>query len=186
MVLLKMTGSVAICAILFQCLIRPSYDEWRRTRVLIQAQASKLDRLKRNVEIRRGVEEQSRRVPREAFLTATDEFVLAKFLRDLEVLARRPTLSLVNLKPQPVQVKATHRVYPVKLTVAGRLQEVLQFVSLVTNRPEVTGMESFSLRGVQGGNAVECTLSLWLVKLTGGPTGGLAGPAGSPEKTHGG
>lgn len=85
------------------------------------------------------------------------------------MLARHPSLTLINMKPLPVDDRGTYKIYPVKLAVAGKLQEVLQFVSAMTNRPVVVGLDGFSLRGIQGNNMVECTLSIWMVRLSGGP-----------------
>ena len=166
-ILLGMAGAVGLCALVFQSFVRPAYDEWQQTKASVAIQAAKLARLRRNLGIRRSVDEQYVRIPAQTFASASDEVVLAKFLRELEMVGRNPAMSLVNMKPQAVQMTGTHRSFPVKLTIAGKLQEVLRFVVAATNRPEVTGLRSFSVRGVQHGDLVECSLFMWMVKLTG-------------------
>lgn len=166
-ILLGVAGTVGLCALVFQSFVRPAYDEWQQTKTSVAIQAAKLARLRRNLGIRRSVDEQYARIPAQTFASASDEVVLAKFLQELEMVGRNPAMSLVNMKPQAVQVTGTHRSFPVKLTIAGKLQEVLRFVVAATNRPEVTGLRSFSVRGVQHGNLVECSLFMWMVKLAG-------------------
>jgi hypothetical protein len=59
-------------------------------------------------------------------------------------------------------------VYTVKLSISGRLAEVLQFVSDAVNGRTVAGLGSFSMRAVQGSERVECSFDLRMVKLAPG------------------
>jgi Tfp pilus assembly protein PilO len=69
------------------------------------------------------------------------------------------------MKPLPVQAEKTHKTYALNLSMAGKLHEIIQFVTDVTNRPTITGLKGFSLRAIQGSYMVECQLSLWMVRL---------------------
>jgi Tfp pilus assembly protein PilO len=70
-----------------------------------------------------------------------------------------------NTKPLPVENNGTHKIYKVRLSVAGKVQEIAQFVSALTHSEWIVGLEAFQLRGVQGHNMIECSLSVWMVRL---------------------
>jgi hypothetical protein len=69
-------------------------------------------------------------------------------------------------------------VYQVRLSVVGRMPDLLGFMARVTAGPTPTGVETILLRAAQGGEAVECTVLLTSVRLEGGREAGS--PAGPP------
>jgi hypothetical protein len=87
------------------------------------------------------------------------------------MVKKRPSVRVVSMKPQPVKATRACRDYHVKLVLAGRLQEVVQFVSDMTGGPMVTGIDGFSIRGIQGAGAVECSLTLQMIRMTAGVRG---------------
>ena len=163
--LLAITIAFVGGAFAFQTYVRPAHDRWRLAQISSAVQDVKHERLNRNLQIRRSVDEQFDKLPPEVMLTGSDEKMLSQFFRSLESLARAAGMTLVNMKAPAVESSATHRIFPVKLTVSGRLQDILQFVTDLTARPEVTGIDGFSLRGAQHGRKVEGSMSLWMVRL---------------------
>jgi Tfp pilus assembly protein PilO len=161
-----LTAVVIIAVPMIQKMILPAYDEWRMLRSQVNLQAIDYAKLTANLAIKDSVNQQYNKLDPKILLAATDQIVLSEYLRDIETMARHPSLSLINMKPMPVKEENFYKIYKVKLAIAGKLQEILQFISDVTNSPTVTGLESFSLRGVQGDNLVECNLSFWMIRLT--------------------
>jgi Tfp pilus assembly protein PilO len=161
--------AVALCAaagiVLVRTILLPSYREWRDLQSELHARAPEYARLARNLAYRQSADEEFERLPREAFQRDPEQITLAAWLRELETAARRPSLVLVNTKPMPVRHEAGYGVYTVKLSISGRLAEVLQFVSDAVSGPTVAGLGSFSMRAVQGGDSVECSFDLRMVKL---------------------
>lgn len=165
-VLLILTVLVAVGALVVGHYLVPAYDEWNTLRQTLYLQVSQHASLARNVMIKDSVAKQFQALDPEMQQTDSDHVTLSKFLRELETMrARNPSIILINAKPLPVKSEATHKLYRIKLSVAGNLTEILQFVSDLANGPTVTGLETFSLRGVQGNNVVECSLSIWTVRL---------------------
>jgi hypothetical protein len=161
----------------------PAYREWRGLQVQLAGQSAEYTRLSRNLAYRQSAEEEFARLPEEAFQAAeSEQLTLAGWLRELESKARRPSLVLVNTKPLPVRRERGFGVYAVKLSVSGRLPEVLQFISDATNGASITSVESFSMRAVQGGNQVECGFGLEMVRLPPDKGAGARGPA-RPHET---
>ena len=172
-VLIVLILGILLCAFLVGLYVFPAWDELDAVRALADAQALEHAKLERNLALGGRVNEQLLRRSRTAIQIDSDQVTLSGFLRELEGLARYPSLTVVNIKPFPVEDKESHKVYRTRLTVAGRLAEVLQFATDITTGTQVVGLESFSLRGVQGVGSVECTLSVLMIRL---PAGALPVP----------
>lgn len=151
---------------MFRWGILPAYHQWQSLRYSTTMQTMEYHRLRSNLSMRKSVGEQFEKLGTNIFQEQSDQITLSDYLRELEALARYPSLTVIGIKPLPVVNEKSHKTYRIKLSVAGKLPEILQFVAKVTNGPTVTGLEAFSLRGVQGANRVECSLSLRMVRLT--------------------
>lgn len=151
--------------LLYWLLILPLVWQWREVRDQSRELASDFLRLRANLGVRDQVSQAFARLGGNVWQSASDEATVSAWLRELESLARHPGMMLVNMKPAPIKREKSHIEYRVRLLVSGRLSEILRFVTDATHGQNVVGIESFSLRGVSGGNMVECTLSLWMVKL---------------------
>ncbi len=163
--LFGLTILVAVCGLAARHYIVPAYDRWQALRSLVHVRAIEHAKLTANLAVRESVNRQFESLGPKVRQTNSDQITLSEYLRDLETLARHPSMTLINMKPLPVEQEETHKIYRVKLSVAGKLPEILQFISDVTNGPTITGLKTFTLRGVQGSNMVECSLSLWMIRL---------------------
>ena len=105
----------------------------------------------------------------------TDFVTLSHFLRRLETLAsRHRTLTLANAKPEEPEGDGAVRHFPLRLTTSGSFPELVVFVTELLNEPVPVALESFTLRGTQGGEQVECGMRLVLTTLVAEP------PRGNP------
>lgn len=96
----------------------------------------------------------------------TDFVTLSHFLRRLETLAsRHRTLTLANAKPEEPESDGAVRRFPLRLTTSGAFPELVVFVTELLNEPVPVALESFVLRGTQGGEQVECGMKLVLTTL---------------------
>lgn len=159
------TGMTIVGVLVFQQWLLPVYDQWSALRDLVAVQANEHAKLVHNLSVKEEVDARFADLGEAAIQTKSDEITLSQFLRDVEAAARLPSLVLINMKPMPIEQKNYVKIYPVRLSVAGKMQDVLKFVSGLLHGSTVVGLESFSIRGVQGGHSVECTLSFWMVRL---------------------
>ncbi|MGE5608213.1 MAG: hypothetical protein ACM359_03075 [Bacillota bacterium] len=143
----------------------PSAREWKLLRSQWRVKNAEYARLVRNVGMKQGVEEQFTRLGAQAYQNESDPMTLAAWLRELELLARLPSMTLNNMKAMPVKHESAYKLYRVRLAVSGKLPEVMKFISAATHGESLTGLESFALRGVPGVNMVECGLSLRMIRL---------------------
>jgi len=164
-VLLALTAMVALSAAVAQWGLLPAWATLRDLRSAARLRGEQYAVLSRNLALRHRVAEEFHRLAGSTGGAANDEVALSDFLRDLETKARLPGLSIVNIKPLPVRNDRTHKVYSARLTLSGRLGEVLKFACDVGGGSEVTGVESFSIRGTQKLGVVECGLSLRRIGL---------------------
>jgi len=146
----------------------PAYDEVVEMRERNRSQAAEFARLGGNLAIRQDVDQAFQLLGEAIKQTESDQITLSRLLRDLErTFAKYPDVRLTNVRPDPVEDANCHKVYRVKLDMAAKLPDLLKFIQDLTGGTEVVGMEGFSLRGVQGVNMVECSLSLRMIRLTG-------------------
>jgi hypothetical protein len=159
------TAMLILVMIILRYALVPSAKQWSMLRVQLQAKNAEHARLVRNLAMRPMVDEQFTRLGPQVYQNDSDPMTLAGWLRELEMLARLPSMTLNHMKAAPVKQEKASKIYRVRLSVSGKLPEVLKFVSAATHGDTVAGLESFALRGVQGVNMVECGLSLRMVRL---------------------
>ena len=163
--LFVLAAMVVLCVAVIEWYLCPEYDELKSLRSSAEMRAIEYSKLTRNLLVSRNVNEQFEKELKTAKQTESDEITLSNFLRDLEALARHPSMTIINIKPLPVKDERTYKVYRAKLAVAGRLQEILKFVSDLAAGPKIIGLDSFSLRGVQGVSKVECGLLVRMIRV---------------------
>jgi Tfp pilus assembly protein PilO len=164
--------AVLLSAGIGRYLVLPAYDQYKSLQATVDMQSVEHAKLSRNVSMGAQVDRQFEALGQDIMQSESDEVTLSQFLRQLESLARYPSMTLVNMKALPVRDEGAFKVFGVRAAVAGKLQEIVQFVSDLTSRPEAVGLEAFSIRGLQAGNRVECTLTVWMVRVAregGGP-----------------
>lgn len=170
-VMLGITATLVLTAMILENWTFPAYDEWRMQETAVAAQANTYNRLVRNLAIKDRVESQFATIPPEGFRTASDEIMFCDFLKRIE-MAAGPLL--VKVTPAPAEDEGAFATYQVRILLAGKLQDIVQFVDSLMHGSDVVGMESFSLRAIQGRNMCECTFILWMVRLS-EPAGRAAG-----------
>lgn len=118
-----------------------------------------------NLTIRPELEKRFKDLQSSAPDSGSDEVVLVSFLKDLENFSKYPTLTLVNMKPMEAKTESGNRVYRVRMSIAGKLPDLLQYVGDLSKSPRIIGIEGYSIRATQGDNIVECTVTFWMVKV---------------------
>lgn len=165
-VVFQLVATVLIASAILWNEVLPTYQHWQASGDMKEASAFEYAKLQNNLAMKQTVENMSKTLGHEVYQEESDEICLSKFLLDLEAMTRRPGLVLINAKPLPVESHGSYKTYKVKLTMNGKLEELVRFVSQMCANKCLIGMESFSLRGMQGGDTVECGLAIWTVRLT--------------------
>ena len=184
-VLLGLTLLVLLAAAGAEYVLLPQYDRWVSLREVSQTQAAKYARLTRSLAAGKAVNAAFEKLGQAPRQSDSDEITLSSFLRDLERLARYPNMTVVNMSPLPVRDLGAVKKYGVQMSVSDSLQHILQFVSDATTGSLHTGVESFTLRGVQGSGNVECAVSLYTLCLADGGTPRGKTAASARSKTGG-
>ncbi len=167
-ILLGIAAVVVISVVFTTELLLPLYSNLTLMQTAVKNGASKHARLLKNLGIRELVNKEFDRLNKQAFQTQSDQITISQFLRDVEELARQPNMMLVNMKPLPVKHEGRFKIYRVRLSAIGKLQDIVKFVSGLTNAENITGLSSLALRGVRGNDMVECSLFIWMVRLLSG------------------
>ena len=117
--------------------------------------------------------------------TKTDYIITSDFLREIGAIQGNfPSVVVGNIRPLDREVidassdafakkvKATTggqgeiRAYPVRLTLSGKVPEIIDLVATLTHRRMLVRLDSFVLDGIQGINQVECKLEIRRIGLT--------------------
>ena len=165
MILLGIVSVIIVSIVFTTELLLPLYDDLTSIQTVAKNELHKHARLLRNVGVRELVNKEFDRLNEQAFQTQSDQITISQFLRDVEGLARQPNMMLVNMKPLPVKHEGCFKIYRVRLSAIGKLQDIVTFVSAITNAEHITGLSSISLRGVRGNGTVECSFFIWMVRL---------------------
>lgn len=145
----------------------PAFDEQKALRAEAQLMSMDYAKLLTNLAVSEKMGREYEILRDEAVVQMqSDQITLSAFLQQIEVAARRPTLVLVNMKPQAIVTAETFKSYPVKLSISGNLPEVIRFVSDLLSTQAVIGVDHFMLRGVQSYGRVECSMELSMIKIT--------------------
>ena len=159
-----------LCAALAHHVVFPTYDRWITLRSEVQAEMQRHQQLLQNIAMKESIYRQFGDISEQAVQRESNEVTLSQCLHYVESLARHSSLTVTHIRPQDVEDQGAVRLYRVKVAVSGRLQEVTQFISGLTSGEEITGLESFLLRGVRGWNMVECSFCIRMIRLTSFPS----------------
>ena len=163
--LAAVTGFALLFVPFLNVYLLPAYDAFNAGRALKFAQQSEYAKLRSLLSLREEVDGRFAAIAGETNQKESDSITMSSFLRYIETRARYSTMTLINMKPQPVRDESGYKIYAVRMSLSARLFDVLRFVSEVTQGEMVTAIDTFTIRGVQGGHLVECTLSVWMVRL---------------------
>jgi Tfp pilus assembly protein PilO len=145
----------------------PAYDTQKAVRAQAELMSMDYAKLLTNLAVSEKMSREYEMLRDEAVVqTESDQITLSAFLQQIEVAARRPTLVLINMRPQPIVTAETFKSYPVNLSISGNLPEVVRFVSDLLSAQTVISLDHFVLRGVQSYGRVECSMVLSMVKTT--------------------
>ncbi len=164
--LLAVLGTILLGMLICQYSVLPAFNQWRTAKASVEIKASQYARLAQNLAVKQSVQDRIKELPPEAYQLKSDEITLSEFLRNVEAISYLPSMTLINAKPLPVEDQGAYRIFRMKLSVAGKLEELLRFLFKLTTGKTPVGLESFRLRGVQGSELVECSLAIWMVRLT--------------------
>jgi Tfp pilus assembly protein PilO len=147
--------------------LMPSYDTQKAVRAQTELMSMDYAKLLTNLSVSEKMSREYEMLRDEAVVqTQSDQITLSAFLQQIEVAARRPTLVLINMRPQPIVTAESFKSYPVNLSISGNLPEVIRFVSDLLSAQIVISLDHFVLRGVQSYGRVECSMVLSMVKTT--------------------
>ena len=162
-----LTLSAVILTPVVTGVVLPLWGHLETTRSAVKTKGDELWKLQHFVNRREEIEHQFAQLGETAIQTKTDEQTLSQFLRQIdESLARFPRLALGSMKPQLVEGDRDKRVYRVRLSTSGTLADTVAFVERLAEKETLIGVDSFALQGVQGGLAVDATMTLRIVRFT--------------------
>lgn len=180
-VLAILAGLAALCALGTENFLVPAWNQLAAQRATAKRQSLEYEKLTRHLAVADLVAAEFQRWGTPALQNDTDEVTLAGLLRTLEAKARIPGMAIVNIKPLPVSDEKVYKLYRVRLSLAGKLPDLLGYVGEITAGGDATGIESFSLRGTPRPGVVECSLSLRTVRLVAGQGGHSPLPDTAPS-----
>lgn len=196
--LVGLTLLVGIIVPLYLFLLLPQWRRLDQARMETAYLEAELAELQNNLRVRDQVYQlygQSRVEPLPP--EKSDHIITSDLLREIDAIrANYPSLVVGNIRPLPPETPSGEpgarrttanqrasrtsqasavqgggaKAFPVRLTVSGKLPEVVDFVTSLAHRRVLIRLDSFTLRGMQGVNQVECKLE---IRMVGFEEGGL-------------
>jgi hypothetical protein len=169
LLLLAATMFVTLALVVFAGIIRPSYMRWRDENERLNAVTAKYAKLSRNLAQNDMVKDAKEELDNAPVQEASDQITLSEYLKSLEAEGTRQKVELVSMRPDTTEQRNGYKLYRIHVVVGGRLPEVLRFVESASrgrNGLSAGEISEFSIRGVQSGETVECSVFLTSVRLT--------------------
>lgn len=193
-VLVGLTLMVGIIMPLYALLLLPQWRRLDQVRTEASLLETELIELQSNLSIREQVDvlyQQANIEPLPA--DKSEHIITSDLLRKIDTIrANYPSLSVTNIRPllPPEASRAGKssnnsrnvtettsrggdapggggRIYLVRMTVSGKLPEIVDFVTSLTHQRVLIRLDSYTLRGVQGVNLVECKMQLGRIGFPG-------------------
>lgn len=161
-------ASVGLLAVLtlfvLGVLISPAWGQWETQYQTLELRRAEFAKVSRNLSLNDKVVKGNVDLAKVGRQEGSDETTLSEFLKSVEAISSAQKVNLTSMKPMPVEHRGAAILYRTRLVVQGKMQETIHFIDALTRQRDLTGLESVSLQGLQGGEIIESHLSVIMVK----------------------
>lgn len=139
--------------------IKPIVTKWKGIDKKIEANSLKLERNKKMIERKQSIQHDYDSYASSVKMAGSEEEEMAKFLTEIESLARSSSVYISDIKPRPVKKVQFYKKYFVELDAEGDINQVSKFIYDIQNSPQLLKIDKFSL-GTKGAgtNLLKCHL----------------------------
>lgn len=139
--------------------IKPVVIKWKEINNKIETNSLKLERNQKMIVRREKIQRDYNSHASSVRMAGSEEEEMAKFLTEIESLARSSSVYISDIKPRPVKKVNFYKKYFVELDAEGDINQVSKFIYDIQNSPQLLKIDKFAL-GTKGAgtNLLKCHL----------------------------
>lgn len=137
--------------------IKPIIIKWKEIDEKISMSVLKLEKNNKIISRQERIKREYENYASNVKMAGSDEEEMAKFLTEIESLARSASVRIVDIKPRPIKKVQLFKKYIVELVAEGDIAQVSKFIYDIQNSPQLLKVDKFSL-GTKGAgtNLLKC------------------------------
>lgn len=153
--------TISLLAILFiyRFVIKPVVVNWKDLDEKISVSGLKLEKSQKMLNLKSRIQRDYERYASSVRMTGSEEEEMAKFLTEIESLARSSSVHISGIKPLPIKKVDFYKKYIVELEAEGDINQVSRFIYDIQNSPQLLKIDKFSLSTKGAGtNLLKCNI----------------------------
>jgi hypothetical protein len=153
-IILYATMGVVSLVLLDRIILTPILDKINSLDQTIRAQEESIEQSLLIVTQEKRIEEETGQYASYLSKSETEEKVITAFLQEIETLAKKSSLYLVDIKSSGKNIDGTVIQYFVKLNFEAQMEQVIDFFYIVTNFEKLVKIEGYQLRPKSIGSSI--------------------------------
>lgn len=139
--------------------IKPIVVKWKEIDKQLEVSSLKLERNQKMIARREKIQRDYNSYASSVKMVGSEEEEMAKFLTEIESLARSSSVYISDIKPRPVKKVEFYKKYFVELDAEGDINQISKFIYDIQNSSQLLKIDKFSL-GTKGAgtNLLKCHL----------------------------
>lgn len=153
--------TISLIAILFiyRFVIKPVVVNWKDLNEKISVSSLKLEKSRKILNLKSRIQRDYENYASSVKMAGSEEEEMAKFLTEIESLARFSSVHISGIKPLPIKKVDFYKKYVVELEAEGDIKQVSKFIYDIQNSPQLLKIDKFSLRTKGAGtNLLKCNI----------------------------
>lgn len=144
---------------IYRFIIRPVVVTWKDLNERISVSNLKFEKSQKILSLKGRIQRDYERYASSVKMSGSEEEEMAKFLTEIESLARSSSVHISGIKPLPIKKVDFYKKYVVELEAEGDIKQVSKFIYDIQNSPQLLKIDKYSL-GTKGAgtNLLKCNI----------------------------
>lgn len=157
--LFYLTIGLIAALFIYRFVIRPVVVTWKGLDEKISVTNLKFEKSQKMLSLKGRIQRDYEKYASSVKMAASEEEEMAKFLTEIESLARSSSVHISGIKPLPIKKVDFYKKYIVELEAEGDINQVSKFIYDIQNSPQLLRIDKFSL-GTKGAgtNLLKCNI----------------------------
>jgi ribosomal protein S10 len=157
--LFYLTAGLIASLFIYRFVINPIVVNWMGLDKRIGAGGLKLEKSQKILNLKGRIQRDYERYASSVKMSGSEEEEMAKFLTEIESLARSSSVHISGIKPLPIKKVDFYKKYVVELEAEGDIKQVSKFIYDIQNSQQLLKIDKFSL-GTKGAgtNLLKCNI----------------------------
>lgn len=155
--LLYLTITVLAVWILHGFVLNPLITGWKELEDKIEEKSLKLDKSRKILNFKEKIQGEYENYASSVRMQGSEEEEMAKFLTEIESIARASSVHISDIKPRPVKNAGFYETYLVELEAEGDINQISKFIYDIQVSPQLLKIDKYSI-GTKGAgtNLLKC------------------------------